>query len=116
MKLVSDLRMAKWLAELSGEHADFNWDVNNRTKNRKHGIEQEQIESLFRACMVFIGRIVEPAHNELRWLLLGQDDKGRYLTLIFTFFFALLRPICCRSMRRKERELYDEAVKSDQAH
>ena len=61
-----------------------------------------------RSC--FAGRIIEPTHDERRWLLLGQDDRGRTLALIFTRRRDRLRPVSCRPMRRKEKKLYEKAV------
>lgn len=66
-------------------------------------------ESLFRRTVFLAGRIVEPAHDEPRWLLLGETDAGRPLALIFTRRGKKLRPITCRAMRRTERRQYDEA-------
>jgi uncharacterized DUF497 family protein len=55
------------------------------------------------------GSIIEPAHDEPHWLLLGETNAGRRLALIFTRRGEMLRPISCRPMRRNERRLYDEA-------
>ena len=49
------------------------------------------------------------AEAEPRWLLLGETDAGRQLTLIFTRRGNRIRPISCRPMRRNERRLYEEA-------
>ena len=49
------------------------------------------------------------AHDEARWLLLGETDAERRLALIFTRRGNQLRPISCRPMRRNERRLYDDA-------
>ncbi len=65
--------------------------------------------SLFRRTVFLAGRIVEPAHEEPRWLLLGETNTGRRLALIFTRRGRKLRPISCRQMRRNERKLYEEA-------
>ena len=54
-----------------------------------------------------MGRIVEPAHDEPRWLLLDTLASGREVALIFTRRGDLLRPISCRSMRKKEKESYE---------
>ena len=57
-------------------------------------------------CTVFLAdRIVEPAHDEPRWLLLGETNKGRRLALIFTRRGSKLRPSSCRQMRRNEGRL-----------
>jgi uncharacterized DUF497 family protein len=95
---------------LAGEPDDFEWDEGNRTKNRKHGVEPHDVEVMFEHPILFAGRIVEPTHEEARWLLLGQHSSGRGLALIFTRRAGRLRPISCRPMRRKERKLYEETL------
>ena len=112
MKLAADVEAASWLDALAGEPEDFDWDAGNRAKNRKHGVEPENIEAMFRRprFIVFGGRIVEPAHDESHWLVLGQDEKRHRLALILTRRGDRLRPISCRPMRRKERTVYEEAI------
>jgi uncharacterized DUF497 family protein len=93
---------------------DFDWDAGNRTKQRKHRVRPADIEGMFRTRTVFLGRIVEPAHDEDRWLLLGQEPGGRRLALIFTRRGEQLRPISCRSMRANEGKVYEKACEEDQ--
>ena len=93
---------------------DFDWDAGNRAKHRKHGVEPTDIEAMFRGPTVFLGRIIEPAHDEDRWLLLGQESQQRPLALIFTRRGEQLRPISCRPMRVNERKAYEEACQDDQ--
>lgn len=47
MRLVDDPETAEWLAGLSGRSEDFDWDAGNRTKIRKHEVEQRDVEALF---------------------------------------------------------------------
>jgi len=110
MRLADDPGMARWVEGLAGASEDFEWDAGNRTKNAKHGVVAGEVESLLAAPVLFAGQVVEPAHDEPRWLLLGQTLTGRRLALIFTRRGDRLRPISCRPMRRKEREVYEEAV------
>ena len=110
MRLVDDSEAAMWLNGLAGEPDDVEWDEGNRTKHHKHNVATGDVEAMFQHPILFGGRIIEPAHEETRWLALGQDDRGRRLTLIFTRRGDRVRPISCRPMRRKERKLYEEAV------
>ena len=84
MKLAPDLEAASWLDGLAGEPKDFEWDAGNRAKNRTHEVEPKEVEAMFRRprFVVFAGRIVAPADDEPRWLVLGQDDKRRRLALV----------------------------------
>ncbi|TMA25384.1 MAG: BrnT family toxin [Deltaproteobacteria bacterium] len=61
------------------------------------------------APFLFAGRIVEPEHDEARYLLLGITPTGRRAALIFTRRGDKLRPISCRAMRKGEKEAYDAA-------
>ncbi len=109
MKIAPDGSLDEWLAGIAGVAGQLDWDAGNRAKNRKHGVEPSEVESLFHRTVFLAGRIVEPAHEEPRWLLFGETDAGRRLALIFTRRDDHLRPISCRPMRRNERRLYEEA-------
>lgn len=114
MRFADDPEAAAWLDTLEGMSEDFDWDTGNRTKSRKHGVETADVEALLGHAAVLAGRIVEPHHDEPRWLLLGQNDKGRQLALIFTRRGDRLRPISCRPMRRRERQVYAQAIQRSQ--
>jgi len=87
------------------------WDAGNSTKiQAKHGFSTADVESLLDAPVLFAGRIVEPAHEEARYLLLGATAGGRRAALIFARRGEKLRPISCRAMRKKEKEAYDAAT------
>ena len=71
------------------------------------------VHALIGGDFYFAGRIVEPVHDEPRWLALGEDATGRRLSLVFTRRGDRLRPISCRAMRRKETALYEEARRQE---
>lgn len=107
MKLIPDPDVAAWL----GSRPAMEWDAGNSTKSQtKHRIAQSDVESLLDSPMYFAGRILEPAHPEARYLLLGVTSSGRYAALIFARRAEKLRPISCRAMRRQEKETYDGAI------
>ena len=107
MKLVADPETAAWLAT----RPTMQWDAGNSTKSEaKHGFYAADVESILALAVLFAGRIVEPAHEEARYLLLGVTSNGRRAALIFARRGEKLRPISCRAMRRKEKEVYDEAT------
>lgn len=108
MKVIADSATERWLIGLTGANDEFEWDIGNLAKNRKHGVEPGDIHALVGSDFYFAGRIVEPVHSERRWLVLGEDAAGRRLALIFTRRGDRLRPISCRAMRAKERSLYEE--------
>jgi uncharacterized DUF497 family protein len=113
MRLAADPEAAVWLDRLRDEPETFDWDRGNRAKLGKHDVTPEEVESILASPSVFAGRVVEPAHDESRWLLLGQSANGRHLTLIFTRRGDRLRTISCRPMRRNERRVYEEAISED---
>jgi len=113
MRLAADPAAERWLVGLTGAEQEFEWDVGNLTKNRKHGVEPEDVQALVGGSFYFAGRIVEPRHTEPRWLALGEDAAGRRLALIFTRRGNRLRAISCRAMHRKERALYEEARRQE---
>jgi len=115
MRLEDDPETASWLARLTGDMEDFDWDEGNQTKHAKHGVAPDEIEAMLRHPVLFAGRIVEPSHTEPRWLMLGETDEGRLLALVFTRRGDKLRPVSGRPMRRKEREVYEEACRQGEA-
>ena len=107
MKLVTDHEAAAWLATRPA----VQWDSGNSTKSEaKHGFGAADVESVLDGAVLFAGRIVEPAHEEARYLLLGVTADGRPAALIFTRRGEELRPISCRAMRKREKEAYDAAT------
>lgn len=70
------------------------------------GVTRADVTRLLGGDVAFGGRIVEPAHPEPRWLLLGET-AGRNLAIVVTRRGDWLRPITCRPMRRNERRLYE---------
>lgn len=115
MRLAADPEAAAWLEGLDGRLEEFDWDAGNRGKTAKHGVETEEVEAILRHPIVFAGRIAEPRHEESRWLLLGVNEGERPLALVFTRRGNKIRPISCRSMRRKERKLYEDAIAQELA-
>jgi uncharacterized DUF497 family protein len=65
---------------------------------------------MIRSVKRIAGRMVEPAHEEPRYLLRGVTADGRSAALVFARCGEKLCPISCRAMRRKEKEAYDAAT------
>ena len=110
MILGQDLDTAAWLDALEAGPESFEWDRGNTAKDPKHEVEAGDVESMFASSLVFAGRILEPVHDEPRWLVLGRSRSGRRLALVFTRRGDRVRPISCRPMRRVEREIYEETL------
>lgn len=111
MRFVPDDDASLWLRDFVPGPENFDWDAGNKTKNIKHAIQSDEIESIFyQEKFIFAGRIAEPVHDEWRGLILGRSDAGRPWALIFTRRGAKLRPISCRAMRVGERRLYEASI------
>ena len=107
MKLVAEPDVAAWLEA----RPTMEWDLGNSRKSQtKHGFSTANVESIFDSPVLFAGRIVEPAHEESRYLLLGVTSDGRHAALIFARRGDKLRPISCRPMRSREKEVYHAAT------
>jgi uncharacterized DUF497 family protein len=107
VKLTADPDVAAWL----GTRPAMEWDVGNCSKSEaKHGFSIADVDSLLDAPVLLAGRIVEPTHEEQRYLLLGVTADGRSAALVFARRGEKLRPISCRAMRKKEKEAYDAAT------
>jgi uncharacterized DUF497 family protein len=110
MRVVSDSEMAQWLEDFVPDSENFDWDEGNKKKNIKHQVSYEEVESIFYQDFIFVGRIIEPSHDEWRGLLLGESEEGRLLALIFTRRGEKVRPISCRPMRWNERSIYERSI------
>jgi uncharacterized DUF497 family protein len=111
MLRVVRLTAAPDIAEWLGTRPQMEWNAGNSTKSQtKHGFSIADVESMLDAAVLFAGRIVEPVHDEPRYLLLGVTSGDRHAALIFTRRGDMLRPISCRAMRRREKETYDAAT------
>jgi hypothetical protein len=74
MRLAADPEALSWFDALVGAPNEVDWDTGNLSKNAKHGVFPADVEALLAAdTRAFAGQIVEPPHNEPRWLALGRD-------------------------------------------
>ena len=111
MKIVPDSEAARRIEDFEPLGHNFDWDEGNEKKNLKHGVSDDDIESIFKGFFFFAGQITEPKHREWRGLILGRDLNGRCLALIFTARENKLHRISCRSMRSEERRKYEEEAR-----
>lgn len=90
--------------------AGFEWDDGNWPKCGKHGLTQDDIESVLRGSPH-----VMPNRNstdESRFCAIGTTDAGRHAFIVFTIRARdgalVVRPISARYMHEKEVNHYDE--------
>lgn len=86
----------------------FEWDSAKEAENlAKHGV------SFGEACTVFLDALAlrqpdeEHSHEELRYLMFGQSERGRLLVVAFAERGENIRIISARCATRWEREQYE---------
>lgn len=85
----------------------FEWDAGNIDKNwQKHEVTNQEAMEVFvnRPLIVFYDK--EHSGKEDRWAVLGQTDRQRKLTIIFTIRGRKIRVISARDQGKEERKLY----------
>lgn len=90
------------------EPITFEWDEFNTKKIRlKHGITPEQAEQPF---FNDFWTKFDPIHSsaEKRYQLLGKNNEGKILFIVFTIRKDKVRVISARSADKKERTLYEQ--------
>jgi len=86
----------------------FEWDKGNIDKNfKKHGTKNEEAEQVFVNNPIVL---FDEKHSEAekRYLVLGETNTGKLLSVIYTKRGNKIRIISARLMNRRERNLYEE--------
>lgn len=112
MDVVYDSKIARWLTDEWDQTLDL--DQSNTLKLAKHSVSVEQVESVLDGSFVLGGQIIRPVGidwSEERFVLYGQTEDGRKLTIVWTIRGTKMRPISCRSMRPNENKIYDSRIK-----
>jgi len=93
----------------------FDWDEGNSRKNEKHGVSQSEVEQAFLNAPLIVAEDVKHSQKEARLHALGRTDANWWLQITFTERQkgTLIRPISARDMSRKERLIYEQAVKAN---
>ena len=97
------------------EYIGFDWDEGNSRKNDKHRVTKAEIELAFLNRPLIVASDIEHSQKEPRFHALGRTDENRRLHITFTVRGdgARIRPISARPTSRKERRVYEEALKAD---
>lgn len=91
----------------------FDWDGGNWPKCGKHGVSQEEIESLFLSGAARVAPdLRHSTPTEIRHIAVGAVG-GRVLFVAFTLRARKLRPISARYMHEQERLAYEESTHDD---
>jgi uncharacterized protein len=97
------------------EYVGFDWDEGNQRKNEKHGVTKAEVEQAFLNKPLIVATDVRHSQQESRFHALGRTDANRCLHITFTVRGdgTLIRPISARPASRKEREIYEKALKAN---
>jgi len=97
------------------EYAALDWDEGNLRKDEKHGVTKAEVEQAFLNKPLIVASDIKHSQQETRFHALGRTDANRCLLITFTERGdgALVRPISARAASRKERKIYEEALKAD---
>ncbi|MEK7592471.1 MAG: BrnT family toxin [Patescibacteria group bacterium] len=97
------------------EPLSFEWDEGNAEKNIiSHQVTKSEAEQIFRSVPVIYFEDLKHSGQEKRYMVWGQTDTGRRLTVIFTMRKTYVRVISARDMHTKERRKYEtEKTKND---
>jgi hypothetical protein len=97
------------------EYVAFDWDEGNSRKNEKHGVTKAEVEQAFLNKPLIVATDVKHYQQEARFHALGRTDANRCLLITFTLRGGgtLVRPISARAASRKERKIYEEALKAN---
>ena len=92
----------------------FEWDNGNREKNwAQQKVAWTEAEEAFLSVPLLV--LPDPEHSgaETRLAVLGRTLADRRLVVVFTIHNNRIRVISARDMSKKERKLYDEAIKKN---
>jgi len=92
------------------EPVKFEWDIGNQDKNwHKHKVDAKEAEEVFFNKPFKIYPDKTHSLQEQRFLALGQTNKRRLLTLIFTIRDKQIRIISARDQSKKDRRVYEKS-------
>lgn len=82
------------------------WDEENERHIARHGVLPDEVEE------VCFGRHYAWRQGQRRYIVLGQTEAGRYLTVFLDRLFGYrFRPVTARNMTQRERRLYQRRVR-----
>ena len=97
------------------QYLGFDWDEGNTRKNEKHGVTNAEVEQVFLNRPLIVAHDIKHSQQEPRYHALGRTDGNRWLHVTFTERTSgtLIRPISARTMSRKERSIYEQALQAN---
>ena len=95
-------------------YVGFDWDEGNARKNEKHGVSKPEVEQVFLNAPLLLADDRNTANGSRDFTRWAETDLDRWLHVTFTERGngTFIRPISARDMSRKERAVYEQAVKA----
>jgi len=88
---------------------NFEWDLEKaRVNARKHGVAFEEAATVFGDDEAWIYDDVIHSVGEVRLIIIGISDRGRLLTVSYTYRGENTRIISARAALPHEKRLYEE--------
>ena len=89
---------------------EFEWDKGNISKNKKHNVEDREIEEVFFDKKRFIFKDRLHSAGEERFRIIAKTKKKRLLFVVFTKRDIKIRIISARDINKKEVYIYEEKI------
>lgn len=89
---------------------EFEWDKGNMGKNRKHKVDDREIEEVFFDNKRFIFKDKIHSEGEERFRIIAKTKKKRLLFVVFTKRGKKIRIISARDINKKEVYIYEEKI------
>ncbi len=91
----------------------FEWDTGNLDKSyEKHGVTAKEVEEVFVAKGSYVVPDLKHSQKEARFIILGKNNDGVNLFVVFTFRGEKIRVISARRMHKKEVVSYEKTKKN----
>ena len=91
-------------------HVELEWDGPKAAANlRKHGVDFADAALVLEDELALTLRDPE-AHDEIRWITMGQDPHQRVLVVIYTWRGERIRLISARKATGSERRRYETGL------
>ena len=94
--------------KLNKSVSKFEWDEGNIGKNKKHKVNDREIEESFFDNHKVIYKDTLHSNKEKRYILLGKTKGKRLLFIVFTQRKDKIRVISARDINKKEVYLYEK--------
>ncbi|MDO8470934.1 MAG: BrnT family toxin [bacterium] len=92
------------------EVLEFEWDQGNIGKNKKHNVEDKEIEEIFFDDKKVIFKDRLHSQKEDRFISIGKTKREQLLYVVFTMRRERIRIISARNINKKELYVYEKSA------